>query len=274
MKLLSRAEFYTIPARVLGIMSVFQIKITRDKGEVVAAQRLRFEVFHLEMKKGMGSSLQQGLDVDDYDPLCEHLIVRSSKDRRVVGTYRLLLGSEARKHAGFYSEREFDLENIKMLRGELLELGRSCVHRDYRDRAVIDFMWQAIADYVRRHHVRYLFGCASLHTTHHREVNKFYALVREGYYAPEEIRVSPLPDKSFPSLNGTIEIQDPQALFLQLPGLIKGYLRVGALLCGPPALDLEFGTADFFLLLDIKEMTSNYRRRFGFSGPKVRDAVA
>jgi putative hemolysin len=158
-------------------MGKLQIKISRDADEIQEAQRLRFEVFNLEMKKGLKKSHQRGLDVDEYDPFCEHLIVRELRSKRVVGTYRLLLGSEARKHLGFYSEREFDLEKIKSLPGELLELGRSCAHKDYRDKALIPTMWEAIADYVKRHRVRYLFGCASLYTTQPREVSDFYSLL-------------------------------------------------------------------------------------------------
>ena len=93
----------------------FEIKITRDKHEIQVAQRLRFEVFNMEMQKGLESSYQRGLDVDDFDPFCEHLIVRDLKNGHVVGTYRLLLGSEARRNFGFYSEREFKLDNIKKL---------------------------------------------------------------------------------------------------------------------------------------------------------------
>src|SRR5712692_7905644 len=146
-------------------MSDFEIKITRDPDEIHEAQKLRFEVFNLEMKKGLEESYQRGLDVDQFDSVCDHLIVRERNQRRVVGTYRLLLGSEARKHSGFYSEQEFNLENIKKLDGELLELGRSCAHRDYRDRALIHLMWQTIAEYVKNHQVQYLFGCASFPTT-------------------------------------------------------------------------------------------------------------
>jgi len=270
----SSSSFYTIPIRLFRLMTDFEIKITREKGEVLAAQRLRFEVFHLEMKKGPGSSYCRGLDADDYDPICEHLIVHDLKDRQVVGTYRLLLGSEARKHAGFYSERDFDLEKIKRLRGGLLELGRSCVRKEYRKGAVINGMWQAIANYMRNHQVRYLFGCARLHTTHPHEVSEFFALLKKRYYASEETRVYPLPQNTFPDLDENIEIKDPRTLFLALPALIKGYLRVGALVCGPPALDHDFGTVYFFLLLDRNKMSSNYWLRFGFSGSKVGHAVA
>lgn len=254
-------------------MGELQTTITRDRDEIQQAQRLRFEVFNLEMKKGLKTSHQQGLDIDEYDPFCEHLIVRDLQSRQVVGTYRLLLGSEARKHLGFYSEREFDLENVKRLPGELLELGRSCAHKDYRDKALIPTMWEAIADYVKRHRVRYLFGCASLYTIDPREVREFYSLLKQKYYAPEKFRVRPVPPKLFQDLDENVEIGDDDDLFLRLPSLIKGYLRIGALLCGPPALDNEFGTTDFFLLLDMKRMSSEYLDRFGFLGSKVRSAV-
>jgi putative hemolysin len=169
----------------------FEVKITRKKTEIEAAQRLRFEVFNLEMHKGLQASYERGLDVDPYDSACEHLIVRDSKHNRIVGTYRLLLGSRTNPRLGFYSEQEFDLRRIKNLKGELLELGRSCVHREYRDRALIEAMWQTIAEYIRRHDVRYLFGCASLTTTDAREVSGAFGLFKQQYYAPENrLRVS------------------------------------------------------------------------------------
>ncbi len=252
---------------------MFEINFTQDQNQVREAQRLRFEVFNLEMKEGLKSSYDRGLDVDDYDPICDHLIVRESKDNRVVGTYRLLLGSQAGRHFGFYSEREFDLKNVKKLRGELLELGRSCAHRDYRDKALIHAMWQAIADYVRRHRVRHIFGCASLHTAEPEKVGEFYSMLKRNYYGPEECRVFPLPEKSFAALNEDRQTEKDETLFFQLPSLIKGYLRVGAFLCGPPALDQEFGTADLFLLLDVSKISSDYLRRLGFSQTKVPRAV-
>jgi putative hemolysin len=254
-------------------MSDFEIKITRDPDEIHEAQKLRFEVFNLEMKKGLKESYQRGLDVDRFDSICDHLIVRERNQRRVVGTYRLLLGSEARKHSGFYSEQEFNLENIKKLDGELLELGRSCAHKDYRDRALIHLMWQTIAEYVKNHQVHYLFGCASFPTTNPGEVGQSIALIKEKYYAPEKFRVEPVPGMRLTDLREDVEIADREELFFRLPSLIKGYLRVGALLCGPPALDLEFGTTDLFLLLDVNRASDEYLRRFGLSASDVSRAA-
>jgi len=253
-------------------MAGFEIKITRDPEEIRAAQKLRFEVFNLEMKKGLEESYERGLDVDRFDPVCDHLIVRERAAKRVVGTYRLLLGSEARKHFGFYSEQEFNLENIKKLDGELLELGRSCAHKDYRDRALIHLMWQAIAEYVKEHRVHYLFGCASFPTTNPEKVGPSIALIKEKYYAPERFRVRPVPGMEIAGLREDAKISGREGLFQRLPSLIKGYLRVGAQLCGPPALDREFGTTDLFLLLDVNRASGEYLKRFGLSAADVSRA--
>jgi putative hemolysin len=254
-------------------MSDLEIKITTDRTEIQEAQRLRFQVFNLEMKKGLESSYRHGLDVDDFDPFCDHLIVRDVKSQDVIGTYRLLLGSTARKNIGFYSEREFKLDKIQNLDGELLELGRSCARKDFRDKALIPLMWQAIAEYVRSHRVRYLFGCGSLYTTEAREVSEFFSMLKQRHYASEEFRVRPLDESRFDGIQDTLKVRDAHALFLRLPSLIKGYLRLGAVVCGPPALDREFGTADFLVLLDIQKLSSEYLRRFGLVGTKVRNAV-
>src|SRR5687768_15665409 len=151
-------------------MADFEVKIATEKSEIEQAQRLRFEVFNLELNKGLKSSYGRGLDVDEFDAYCDHLLVRDLKSRDVVGTYRLMRSSQAREHIGCYSEKEFDLAQIKLLDGELMELGRSCARKDFRDRALIPLMWDAIAEQVKRYQVRYLFGCGSLYTTEVSEV--------------------------------------------------------------------------------------------------------
>jgi putative hemolysin len=244
-------------------MRDFEIKITSDPSEVREAQRLRFQVFNLEMNKGLNASYETGLDVDPFDPYCEHLIVRERASGDVIGTYRLLHGDQARRGIGFYSEREFDLTNIKKLDGGLLELGRTCARKDFRDRALIPLMWGAIARHIRSHDVRFLFGCGSLYTTDVKEVSEIFSLLKDKYYSPEAFRVDPLPSCRLDGVDDAVKIDDEQALFLKLPSLLKGYLRVGSWVCGPPALDDEFGTADCFMLLDVNTVTSDYLRRFG-----------
>ncbi|HVO95559.1 MAG TPA: GNAT family N-acyltransferase, partial [Terriglobales bacterium] len=236
--------------------------------------RLRFQVFNLELHKGLKSSYERGLDMDEFDAACDHLIVRDLKSGDVVGTYRLMRGAQARKHAGFYSEKEFDLSRVKDLDGELMELGRSCARKDFRDRALIPIMWEAIAEQVRAHSVRYLFGCGSLYTTDSTEVSAMFALLKSKYYSPDPYRVFPVDECKFPGLIDSSEIADEQSLFQKLPSLIKGYLRIGALVCGPPALDREFGTADFFLLLDFGTLKGEYLKRLGLGDIKGYDAPA
>jgi putative hemolysin len=255
-------------------MADFEVKIATEPGEIERAQRLRFEVFNVELNKGLKSSYERGLDVDEFDPFCDHLLVRDLKSGDIVGTYRLLLGSQARRHIGFYSEKEFDLSRIKLLDGELMELGRSCARKDFRDRALIPLMWEAIAEQVKKHQVRYLFGCGSLYTTEAGEVSAMFSMLKNKYYAPDPYRVFPLEECEFKDLTDDELISDEQALFQKLPSLIKGYLRIGALVCGPPALDAEFGTADFFLLLDFGSLRDEYLKRLGLTDVKVSDAPA
>jgi putative hemolysin len=215
------------------------------------------------------------LDVDEFDPYCSHLIVRDVQIDEVIGTYRMMLGAQARPHKGFYSEKEFDLSRIKNLDGELLELGRSCARKDYRDRSLLPLMWEAIVEYVRANRVRYLFGCGSLYTTDVGEVSAISALLKSKYYAPESCRVEPVAGCRF---NGLADVQlnnaDEAALFQKLPALIKAYLRTGALVCGLPALDAEFGTADFFLLLDFGNLKGSYLKRLGMVDVRGNEAPA
>ncbi len=255
-------------------MADFEIKIASEPEEIEEAQRLRFQVFNLELNKGLQSSYQRGLDVDEFDPFCDHLIVRDLRSGDVVGTYRLLRGSQARRHIGFYSEKEFDLTRIKQLNGELLELGRSCARKDFRDRALIPLMWKAIAEQVRRYQIRYLFGCASLYTTDVAEVSSMFTLLKSRYYAPDGLRVLPVKKCRFQGLSEGTGSADEPALLQKLPSLIKGYLRIGAQIAGPPALDAEFGTADFFLLLDFAGVQGDYLKRLGLTDVTGRDAPA
>jgi L-ornithine Nalpha-acyltransferase len=255
-------------------MADFEVKIATSASEIEEAQRLRFQVFNLELNKGLKSSYERGLDIDEFDSCCDHLIVRDLKCGEVVGTYRLLRGSQALRHIGFYSEKEFDLSRIRKLDGELMELGRSCARKDFRDRALIALMWEAIAEQVRAHGVRYLFGCGSVYSTDGAEVSAIFSLLKRKYYAADGYRVLPLEACRFEGLADDAAVEDEQALFQKLPSLIKGYLRIGALVCGPPALDAEFGTADFFLLLDFGSLKEEYLKRLGLADVKGNDAPA
>ena len=255
-------------------MNDLEVKIATEPSEIEQAQRLRFEVFNLELNKGLQSSFELGLDIDEFDPYCDHLIVLELRSGAVVGTYRLLRGAQAQRNIGFYSEKEFDLTRIKELDGELLELGRSCARKDFRDRSLIPLMWEAIAEHVRRHRIRYLFGCGSLYTTDQHEIRPVYSFFKRKYYAGEKFRVQPRDACAFPQMTDSASLMNESSLFQRLPGLIKAYLRIGAIVCGPPALDQEFGTADFFLLLDFGGLKEEYLKRLGLADLRLGDAPA
>ncbi|MGB8517633.1 MAG: GNAT family N-acetyltransferase, partial [Gallionella sp.] len=137
------------------------ISIARTEAEVQEAQRVRFKVFAEEMGAKIPNK-ESGLDVDRYDAFCDHLLVRDNEDNKVVGTYRMLPPEQAVKAGGYYSETEFDMTRLANLRDRMVEVGRSCVHPDYRDGATITQLWSGLADYIVKNNHEYLIGCASI----------------------------------------------------------------------------------------------------------------
>jgi putative hemolysin len=238
------------------------VKLATSLAELDAAQRLRFEVFNLELQEGLLASYERGRDTDAYDAYCDHLIATDLTTGAVVGTYRLLRRSVAARHIGFYSENEFDLSNLKQQAGEWLELGRSCVARSHRTAGVIALLWAAIIEYAALYDVQQMFGCGSLHTAEPAVVQKLFAYLRDYHYAPAELRVWPLSTCRLEIGAQERVDYDAKAVMRQLPPIMKGYLRAGAVIAGPPALDREFGTADVLVLLPLAKLTARYRRRF------------
>lgn len=240
----------------------YEIKIASCPEELEKALRLRFEIFKLELGKGLNRDFDRQLDEDIYDRFCEHLIVTDKSKDQVVGTYRLLLASRVDKKLGFYSEKFFDITKIKRLRGEMLELGQSCVHRDYRNQFVINLLWIGIARYIKDHDVRYLFGSVRLATIDPQEVSETFRLIEDRYFSLPRFRVTPWPETSFKGLDEDIELKNPKQVLNKLPPLVKGYLRLGVKVCGRPALNPDFGSVVLFILLDIEKMTASYRRHY------------
>lgn len=240
-----------------------EVSLAASLPELDAAYRLRFEVFNLELQEGLRASFDRGYDTDAYDAYCDHLIVRDLESQTVVGTYRLLRRSRAQRNIGFYSENEFDLGNLKKLPGELLELGRSCIASTHRSFATINLLWQAITQYARQTGVSYLFGCASLHVTARADVQRLYAYLRARHYAPAAWQVAPLASCRMFGLDDELARDlDERQVARELPPLLRGYLRAGAVICGPPALDADFGTADVLVLLPMEQMARRYRQHY------------
>ncbi|MFC1514569.1 GNAT family N-acetyltransferase [Candidatus Omnitrophota bacterium] len=237
---------------------IFEVLIVRRGPLLEKAQLLRGEVF-----LGKGQK-----DHDQYDRSCEHVVVVDQGTGAVVGTYRLLLSSVAWKEKGdkgFYAETEFDLKNIrKNCRGELLEMGRACVDPDYRKYPVINFMWKAITTFVRERKVKFIFGCASIDQPDPEKVGKIYSFLKERVYSPPRLRVFPRKDKGFPCQKDPLMRSQREALRL-MPSLVKGYLTVGAYICGEPVWDRDFNTADFFMMIDTAKMNTSFLEKFFYA---------
>ncbi len=239
-----------------------EIKLATTFAEIDAALRLRFEVFNLELQEGLLASYDRGYDKDAYDAYCDHLIVKDLSTGKVVGTYRLLRQSVAERNIGFYSENEFDLTKLKNLPGELLELGRSCVARSHRNAITISRLWHAIIEYAQQRNIQYLFGCGSLHQSEVEQVQPLYAYLYDHYFAPESYQVHPVPVCRM-KLNEELPVfYEAREISRQLPPVMKGYLRAGAMICSPPAFDAEFGTADVLVLLEMEKLTARYQNHW------------
>lgn len=238
------------------------VKLAETSQELEAAKRLRFEVFNLELQEGLLASYDRGYDSDPYDTYCEHLVVRDNSINKVVGTYRLLRKSVAEKNIGFYSENEFDLSRVKRLYGESLEMGRSCVAHTHRNAIVIALLWQAIINYAIQRDISFLFGCASLHEVELEQIRPLFAFLKDHHYSRPEWRVEPVASCRLEIGESDIISYDKRTMHKQLSPIIKGYLRTGALVCGPPAYDAEFGTADVFMMLEMRELAKRYRIHF------------
>ena len=223
-------------------------------GEMEEAQRLRFKVFAEEMGARLPHHAS-GIDCDDFDAICEHLIVRHRPTGRVVGTYRLLPPEAARRIGRMYSDSEFDLARLAYLRGSMVEAGRSCVHWEHRNGVVIMLLWSGIARYMKRYGYEYLAGCASisLRDGGHAAANIFKGLAAN-QLSDAEYRVFP----RLPLPVDKLANQDAPGM----PPLVKGYLRAGGKVCGAPGWDPDFNTADLFMFLPMRSLNPRFSRHF------------
>lgn len=235
-----------------------ELAVARTAEDLEAVQRLRFAVFSEEMNAVFPDSAH-GIDADEYDPWCEHLMVREQATRRVVGTYRLLTPVNAARLGGYYSESEFDLSALGSMRDQVIELGRSCIHADYRNGAVIMLLWAGIAEIVKHLNLRYVIGCASVSLR-----DGGISAAHVWHEAQRIMAQSPglpvlRPHHPYPVTRMDADLP------ARTPPLIKGYLKVGARICGEPAWDPDFNTADFPVFLDVENMDPRYRRHFGIA---------
>jgi putative hemolysin len=229
-------------------------------GDVRSAQRLRYRVFANEMGARLTPGGEaQDLDIDRFDAFCEHLLVRAIDDAddagEVVGTYRVLTPDAARRAGGFYTETEFDLDPVRPLLGKAVELGRSCVHPCWRSGAVVMTLWGALGEFMLRNGLDTMVGCASVSMADGgHSAASLWRRLQETNLAPPQWQVVPHLPLPVADLRRDLDVE--------VPALIKGYLRCGAMVLGPPAWDPDFNTADLPLLMRFESLPSRYRRHF------------
>ena len=246
------------------IFKNFTIKIAESNFEIKKAQSLRYKIFFKEKKirkKSFKFLLQR--DYDFYDKISDHLIIidnnREIRDN-VIGTYRLLRGNCAKLYRGFYTEQEFDISNLKknFSSKDILELGRSCVHPQYRSGIILKLLWQGISNYIKMYKIKILMGCASFHGTNPSKFKDEFSLLYESYRLPEDYDVKSLQSNEI-SFNKNI---NQSTTLNKLPPLIKGYLRAGGMVSENFYIDTEFETIDYCVIMLTEKIVSRYQNKF------------
>jgi len=235
--------------------SLFRISLAQSSNDLVECQRLRYDVFNLELGEGLSTSDRSGLDIDPFDSFCDHLMVRDLETGKLVGTYRLQTGDVARRNLGYYGNQLFDFSVYEPIRKELLELGRACVHIDYRNIMVLHALWKGIAVYATRNDSRYLVGCSSISSQDENVGVAMYESLKEKHLVQPSLRTTPQPGHDCRANGALVEAGRP-------PRLFRAYLEISGRICGPPAIDREFKTIDFLTLVDLANLPDRVRIRF------------
>jgi putative hemolysin len=235
------------------------IKTAENHEELAGALRLRYEVFYREL---LEKRRVHGFDIDRFDFKCDHLIIIDKESNALIGTYRLISSLFAKE---FYSETEFDISNILALSGVKLELGRACVHKDYRTGSSIALLWRGIVEYMKLTNTQYLFGCSSVKATDLHEIASMYHILARDFMVPANLNVHPKRRfiiRNFNELKSQVRDEDLLSVVEKIPPLIKSYLNMGALICGEPALDKKFRCADFLTLFNTDTSTDKVQKKY------------
>jgi putative hemolysin len=234
---------------------LFRLSLAQNMDDLLACQRLRYQVFNCELGEGLADSTRLGLDRDRFDLICDHLMVHDASSGKLVGTYRMQTGYRAKGNLGYYGEQLFDFGPFESIRGEILELGRACVDEAYRNTTALFMLWKGIASYASLCSARYLIGCSSITSQDENEGIALYQVLKDKYLAEPALRTRPRPACACTATRTTIEPPRP-------PRLFRAYLDISARLCGPPAIDREFQTIDFLTLVDLQRVPERVRTRF------------
>lgn len=251
------------------------VRLALTSHEIEAAQALRYRIFYEEMQ-GIPSPEVRNLkrDYDEFDAYCDHLLVMDydhAAGDQVVGTYRLLRRSAMQKLGRFYSQSEFDITPILLEEGEILELGRSCVDEQYRNRAVMQLLWRGIGAYVSAHDIKLMFGCASFTGTDLGQHALPLAYLYHYHLAPAELRATALPDQYIEMNRMPKEAIDAKEAFAALPALIKGYLRLSGYIGHGAVIDPHCNTVDVGIVVKTDRVTDKYAQRYSSNGAKSEE---
>ncbi|GAB1468147.1 GNAT family N-acetyltransferase [Candidatus Cloacimonadota bacterium] len=241
----------------------FIVKTADSPEELREALKLRHDVFLLELLKRKKRS---GIDKDKFDKYCDHLIIIDKRINKIIGTYRLQSSEHTKK---WYTATEFHMRYIKKLPGVKLELGRACVHPEHRNGITISLLWEGINAYIAATGSSYLFGCSSIKTMDKDEIRQIYAYLMQNGFISECHRVRPKSKFKVPGFNRFSRLHplhshipiEHQIMREKIPSLLASYLRVGAKVCGVPALDKSFKCIDFLTLMKVDDMNKAYNRK-------------
>lgn len=248
--LTSSPGFFSAPAIELR-SGRYLLRFARNAMDLDAALKLRFEVFNLELGEGLQSSFRTGRDRDEFDAQCHHLLVEEEETGNVIGTYRLQTSEMAIAGNGFYSAGEFDLASLPNdVVLNALELGRACIAPAHRHTNVLLLLWKGIAAYLAAQRKRYVFGCCSLTSQSPADAREITRQLKLGGHLHQEFFVTPQLGFACESEAGEL----PEISTAKISKLFRTYLRLGAKVCGAPALDRAFKTIDYFVLLDCHDL--------------------
>ena len=236
----------------------YTVKPALTLKEVQTALRLRFEVFNVELAHAEASDSSPQLEFDAYDFKCGHLIVVENSTNKTVGTYRLNSMESAENTRGFYAYNEFSIEDLPHeVLEQGIEIGRACIAPEHRNTKVLFLLWKGLANYLMETDKRFFFGCCSIFTRDAFVGERAYRQLVDGGHFHKTFRVEPRKNGLYYSEHAP-EIGDA----VELPSLFNMYLRIGAKVCGPPMIDHDFGTIDFFVVFDVEKITEKYRKMF------------
>ena len=238
--------------------SPVKVSWAKHQDEVREAQKLRYQVFVNEMGARLPVTMA-GHDIDLFDDYCEHLLVRDGVSNAVIGTYRVLTPVQAKRVGGTYTDTEFDLTRLRFIRERMVELGRSCVHKEHRHGGVILALWGALFEFMARNQLDAMIGCASIPMLHNGMISgdaaaSMWKQLSKSNMASVEFHVRPRLPLPIEELDSELPVEPP--------ALIRGYLRIGAKILGAPAWDPDFNTADLPMLMQVKDLPHRYRKYF------------